>query len=117
MEIPVPVLRNTVVFVIIFTLNGIRDGIKLGKAVAAPLITAVDRLKLLAEGDIHSEVPNPTENDETAILLNCMAKTVQDLNKVISDISSDLAEMADGNFMIPVDEDYKGDCAPDGARF
>lgn len=99
----------TVVFVIIFTLNGIRDGIKLGKAVAAPLITAVDRLKLLAEGDIHSEVPNPTENDETAILLNCMAETVQDLNKVISDISSDLAEIADGNFMIPVDEDYKGD--------
>ncbi len=99
----------TVVFVIIFTLNGIRDGIKLGKAVAAPLITAVDRLKLLAEGDIHSEVPEPTENDETAILLNCMAETVQDLNKVITDISSDLAEIADGNFLIPVDEDYKGD--------
>ncbi len=99
----------TVVFVIIFTLNGIRDGILLGKAVAAPLITAVDRLKLLAEGDIHSEVPSPTENDETAILLNCMAETVQDLNKVISDIINDLAEIADGNFMIPVDEDYKGD--------
>lgn len=99
----------TVVFVIIFTLTGIRDGIKLGKAVAAPLITAVDRLKLLAEGDIHSKVPEPTENDETAILLNCMAETVQDLNKVITDISSDLAEIADGNFLIPVDEDYKGD--------
>lgn len=99
----------TVVFVIIFTLTGIRDGIKLGKAVAAPLITAVDRLKLLAEGDIHSKVPEPTENDETAILLNCMAETVRDLNKVITDISSDLAEIADGNFLIPVDEDYKGD--------
>ncbi|MDE7428951.1 MAG: methyl-accepting chemotaxis protein, partial [Lachnospiraceae bacterium] len=104
-------LALTVIFVIIFTLNGIRDGIKLGKAVAEPLIMAVDRLKLLAEGDIHSEVPEPTENDETAILLNCMAETVQDLNKVISDISSDLAEIADGNFMIPVDEDYKGDFA------
>ncbi len=104
-------LALTVVFVIIFTLNGIKDGNKLGKAVAEPLITAVDRLELLAEGDIHSEVPEPTENDETAILLNCMAETVQDLNKVISDISSDLAEIADGNFMIPVDEDYKGDFA------
>lgn len=104
-------LALTVVFVVIFTLNGIRDGIKLGKAVAEPLITAVDRLKLLAEGDIHSKVPEPTENDETATLLNCMAETVQDLNKVISDINNDLAEIADGNFMISVDEDYKGDFA------
>lgn len=102
-------LALTVVFVIIFTLNGIRDGIKLGKAVAEPLITAVGRLKLLAAGDIHSEVPTPMENDETAILLNCMAETVQDLNKVILDISNDLAEIANGNFMISVDEDYKGD--------
>ncbi len=101
----------TVIFVVFFTINGIRDGIKLGKAVAAPLITAVDRLELLAEGDIHSEVPEPTENDETATLLNCMAETVRDLNKVILDINGDLAEIADGNFMIPVDEDYKGDFA------
>lgn len=101
----------TVIFVVVFTVSGVRDGIKLGKAVAAPLITAVDRLKLLAEGDIHSEVPAPTENDETAILLNCMSETVQDLNQIILDINNDLAEIADGNFMISVDEDYKGDFA------
>lgn len=101
----------TVIFVVVFTLSGVRDGIKLGKAVAAPLNTAVDRLKLLAEGDIHSEVPAPTENDETAILLNCMSETVQDLNQIILDINNDLAEIADGNFMISVDEDYKGDFA------
>lgn len=104
-------LALTVVFVIAFTLVGIKQGVRLGKAVAGPLVTAVDRLKLLAAGDIHSEVPEPTENDETATLLNCMAETVQDLNKVISNISSDLAEIADGNFMISVDEDYKGDFA------
>lgn len=101
----------TVVFVVIFTVIGVRNGVKLGKAVAEPLSKAVDRLKLLAEGDIHSEVPEPAENDETAILLGCMTETIHDLNKVISDISSDLAELADGNFMINVDEDYKGDFA------
>lgn len=99
----------TIIFVIIFTIFGVKSGVKLGKAVAAPLNKAVDRLKLLAEGDIHSEVPHPTVNDETAILLSCMSETIGDLNKVISNISSDLAELAKGNFMIDVGEDYKGD--------
>lgn len=104
-------LMLTVICVVVFTVSGVKDGVKLGKAVAEPLIIAADRLKLLAEGDIHSEVPKPTENDETAILLNSMAETVQDLNKIILDINSDLAEIADGNFMISADEDYKGDFA------
>ena len=102
-------LGLTIVFVILFTFLGIKNGNKLGKAVALPLIKAVDRLKLLAAGDIHSEVPVPTENDETAILLNCLSETIQDLNTVILDISNNMAELAEGNFMIDVDEDYKGD--------
>ena len=40
-----------------------------------------------------------------------MSETINDLNKIISGISSDLAELADGNFTINVDEDYKGDFA------
>lgn len=104
-------LTFTIIFVILFTVFGVKSGKKLGKAVAAPLGKAVDRLKLLAEGDIHSEVPKPTENDETAVLLSCMSETIGDLNKVISYISNDLAELAEGNFMINVDEDYKGDFA------
>lgn len=107
----------TIAFVVIFTVIGVRNGINLGKAVAAPLGKAVDRLKLLAEGDIHSEVPEPTENDETAILLGCMSETIRDLNTIITGISSDLAELADGNFLIDVDEDYKGDFAQISASF
>lgn len=104
-------LTLTVIIVIVFTVRGIRNGITLGRAVAEPLNRAVDRLKLLAEGDIHSEVPAPEENDETKILLDCLAETIRDLNTIITDISSDLAELADGNFMINVDENYKGDFA------
>lgn len=104
-------LLLTVAFVVAFTVYGVKTGVTLGKTVAAPLGMAVDRLKLLAQGDIHSEVPEPIANDETAILLSCMAETIADLNKVIADISNDLAELADGNFMIDVAEDYKGDFA------
>ena len=102
-------LAFTVIFVAIFTVLGIQSGNKLGKAVADPIIRSVDRLKLLAAGDFHSAVPVPTENDETAILMDCLSETIYDLNTVISDISSQLAELADGNFMLDVNETYKGD--------
>ena len=65
----------TLIFVVAFTVYGIKVGVKLGHAVAAPLSRTVERLKLLAEGDIHSAVPEPTENDETKILLDCLAET------------------------------------------
>lgn len=102
-------LGLTVVFVIIFTLLGVQNGIRLGKAVAKPIITSVDRLKLLAAGDFHSDTPVPETNDETAILMNSLAETIHDLKAVVSDISSHLAELADGNFKITINEDYKGD--------
>lgn len=102
-------LLLTLVCVAVFTLLGVKSGVKLGKAVAAPLAATVDRLKLLAAGDIHTPVPAPTENDETAILLNCLTETIQDLNAVILHISDNLAALAEGNFMIDTAEDYKGD--------
>ncbi len=101
----------TLIFVVAFTVYGTKVGVKLGHAVAAPLSRTVERLKLLAEGDIHSVVPEPTENDETKILLDCLAETIRDLNTIITGISSNLAELADGNFMIDVEENYKGDFA------
>lgn len=107
----------TIAFVVIFTIIGVRSGVNLGKVVAAPLSKAVDRLKLLAEGDIHSEVPEAEENDETAILLGCMSETIRDLNTIITNISSDLAELADGNFLIDVNDNYKGDFAQISASF
>lgn len=107
----------TIAFVVIFTVIGVKSGVNLGKAVAVPLGKAVDRLKLLAEGDIHSVVPEAEENDETAILLGCMSETIRDLNTIITNISSDLAELADGNFLIDVDDDYKGDFAQISASF
>ncbi len=101
----------TILFVVAFTVYGVRVGVKLGHKVAAPLGRTVDRLRLLADGDIHSAVPEATANDETKILLDCLSETVRDLNTIITGISNDLAELADGNFMIDVEEDYKGDFA------
>lgn len=101
----------TIVFVVIFTLYGIKNGLKLGKNVIKPIDAVVERLKLLAEGDLHSDTPTPEENDETAILMTCLSDTVNDLKEVISDIDQHLAELSEGNFLIKVNDDFKGDFA------
>lgn len=101
----------TVVVVAAFTVYGIRKGIKLGKTIVQPINVVVKRLELLAEGDLHSDTPVPEVNDETAILMNSLAQTIQDLKNVIAGIDNRLAELAEGNFMIEVDGDYKGDFA------
>lgn len=101
----------TVAAVIIFTFIGIKNGISLGKAVARPIVTSVERLKLLAAGDLHSATPIPETNDETALLMDSLAETIQDLNTVIADISRHLKDLSGGNFKISIDEIYKGDFA------
>ncbi len=99
----------TIIIVIVFTVFGIRNGVKLGKKVVKPITVVVDRLKLLSEGDLHSDAPHPETNDETAILMNSLEQTIKDLRVVISDIDSHLAELSDGNFLITVGTDFKGD--------
>lgn len=104
-------LVSTAVFVIAFTLYGVRSGVQLGKKVVHPISVVVKRLQLLAQGDLHSDTPIPQVNDETATLMNSLTQTVQDLKNVIADIDGKLAELSEGNFRVSVDEDYKGDFA------
>ncbi len=99
----------TLIFVIVFTVIGILNGIQLGKTVAGPIITSVERLKLLSVGDFHSDIPVPETNDETATLMNSLSDTILELNTVISDISNCLAELANGNFQLTIDKNYDGD--------
>lgn len=104
-------LAFTAIFVVIFTLYGIKSGNKLGKEVVRPITMVVRRLELLAQGDLHTDTPVPETNDETATLMNSLAQTVGDLKSVITSIDDRLAELSNGNFVIRIDEDYKGDFA------
>ncbi len=99
----------TVIFVILFTLYGIKRGVGLGKKVVSPITMVVSRLELLAQGDLHTDTPEPVTNDETAILMNCLSQTIGDLKNIIADIDTHLAELSEGNFIIRIDDDYKGD--------
>lgn len=101
----------TIIMVVIFTLMGIKNGIKLGRLVAEPLGAAVERLELLSHGDLHSDTLIPETNDETAILMKSLDETIGKLKMVISEISDYLSEMAQGNFKVSVDHTYEGDFA------
>ena len=102
-------LAFTVICVVAFTIYGIKTGVKLGKNVVRPISAVVERLELLANGDLHSDTPVPEENDETATLMYCLAETIQDLKIVISEIDQHLADLSAGNFLIDIGDDFKGD--------
>ena len=104
-------LAVIVILVIVFTIAGIQIGTRLGKKIAAPMILSVERLKLLSEGDLHTESPKPMQNDETAVLMKSLASTIESLKIVVHDIDSELAELSDGNFTIKIEKTYAGDFA------
>lgn len=98
-----------IILIMLFCLAGVFIGRVKGRQIAAPLIQAVDRLKLLAAGDLHTEVPHVDTRDETQVLTDELRLTVNSLNDVVQDIGIMLGSMANGDFSITVDKDYVGD--------
>lgn len=100
-----------VVLAALAALAGVFIGRVSGKKIAAPIVLCVERLTALSKGDVHSDVPKPTQNDETSILLGGLEDTVTNLSEVINDIDFNLAEMSDGNLTVDVEKTYIGDFA------
>lgn len=65
-----------------------------------PIKLCADRLKLLADGDLKSEMPVVRSNDETGMLAQATNAIVSTLNAIIEDEDYLLSEMAHGNFDI-----------------
>lgn len=99
----------TIIIVIVLLVIGIRVAKTTGRKMAEPIILAANRIKLLAEGDLQTEVPLSDRNDETTVLLNSTRDTITELNEIIDDISNDLGKMSAGNFALKIDKMYVGD--------
>lgn len=99
-------LAAVIIIITIFT------GTFISKRIAGPIVACANRLKLLSEGDLHSEIPEATSNDETAALLNSLDKTVHILESVINDISYHLGKIVQGDFTTEVTSEYFGDLNP-----
>ncbi|MGC4018646.1 MAG: methyl-accepting chemotaxis protein [Muricomes sp.] len=87
---------SSVIILILGAYMARRIGTHIGGAVGA----CTDRLKLLATGDLTTEVPEIKSKNETLILAQSTSDIVHSQRTIIGDVSYLLSEMAEGNFNI-----------------
>ncbi len=85
-----------IITMILATIVANKYGIRIGGAVHQ----CAERLKLLAEGDLTTEIPAIESEDETKILAESTAIIVETQHKIINDAKHLLNEMAVGNFAV-----------------
>lgn len=90
----------TVVMLIASLIAAVIVARKIGNAIGNPINQCADRLKLLAEGDLESDIPEIESRDETLILAESTGTIVRRMNEIIGDTGYLLAEMAEGNFAV-----------------
>lgn len=91
--------------------SGIRISRQIGKVIGEPINACVDRLLLLAKGDLHSPMPVIDTEDETRVLADATESLADSLKVVIEDADYLLNELAGGNFAVTTtkEERYVGD--------
>lgn len=107
-------IYTTIFIVVLAMAAGILVALMAGKRIADPIIACTHRIRLLAEGDLHSDLPQVKRKDETAVLAKATETIVHNLSGIIQDISWGLGEMANGNFTADsrAKELYIGDFQP-----
>lgn len=96
-----------VTFVIGFLL--ITNGANL---IGNPINACIDRLKLLAEGDLKSEIPIAKNGDEIQILSETIKAINDKFSQFINDMTYILDEMSKGNLNLKCNIDYGNDFKP-----
>lgn len=86
--------------------------IRMAGNIATPIRKCVDRLVLLSNGDLHTEVPRTNAKDETHTLLEALNTTIESLQEDVNDVAYHLGQFADGNLSAVVERDYQGDFKP-----
>jgi methyl-accepting chemotaxis protein len=102
-------LLITLIISILSLIAAYAIGKKVSDNIANPIIFCADRLKKLAEGDLHTEIARTTRDDEIGMLIKSLGSTVKGLNVIINDVSFHLGAIADGDFSNKVDSEYNGD--------
>ena len=101
----------TIIIIIVMLLVATVITKNLAISIGDPLTQCTERFEKLAEGDLHSPMPNFDSNDEVGKLVKASAMMKSDMTNVISDIKYILNEMANGNFAVRTQNIgyYKGD--------
>ncbi|MEG2769970.1 MAG: MCP four helix bundle domain-containing protein, partial [Oscillospiraceae bacterium] len=100
---------SIILVMLVATAAAIGLGIVVARSISRPVVACADRLKLLSEGDLHTEVPKATSADEVGVMLTSLQSTTDFMTTIIGEIDRGLGEMARGNFDIATDIEFKGD--------
>lgn len=98
-----------IILTLLFVLLGIIIAFRISNAIAKPINAIVERVKGLAAGDLHAEVPVTNTNDEIEVLSTEFSTTVQQLNAYIGELRDVLKSISDGDLTAVTKQDYRGD--------
>lgn len=98
-----------ILITVLFILVSVFAVVHIANPMVKPIVGIMDRMQKISEGDLHSEVPPVYTGDEIETLCCSMGSTVQSLNSYIGEISQVLHSMAQGDFTVRAQLNYKGD--------
>ena len=84
---------------------GINTARIVGRNIGDAVKVCTERIRLLAEGDLESEVPKTTRQDEIKTLTEATETIVSSLRNVIHDMDDKLTQISNGKFNIEIDTD------------
>lgn len=103
----------SIVLLVIASAAAVVLAMRLSSGISRPIVQCCDRLDLLAQGDLHSPVPQINKRDETGRLAHSTGTIAAAFSGIIGDVTWGLDELADGNFTVTskAKELYIGDYA------
>lgn len=103
----------TGIFVLLALAVGIFRAKNIAKSIGKPVAECTARLKLLAEGDLKSPIPQVNTQDETKQLADATKSITQQISGIINDLEIGLDRIAEGDFTVKSQnyDLYQGDYA------
>ncbi|HEX3038261.1 MAG TPA: methyl-accepting chemotaxis protein [Oscillospiraceae bacterium] len=98
-----------IILMILFIAISFLVAFKIAKPIAQPIVRMVQRFEKLAQGDLHTEVPVISSENEIGVLSNSFATTVTTLDSYVSEISTVLTSLAEGDCTVETHQEYLGD--------
>ncbi|QIB69065.1 HAMP domain-containing protein [Aminipila butyrica] len=83
--------------------------LRLSKRLQRPLGRVTQRIATLAEGDLHTTIEVERTKDETEVLSQALADTVQRMNTYTTELSRVLSELSNSNLNVGVQGQFDGD--------
>lgn len=94
---------------LVFLLIGLFVAYRVASGIANPVRDMSDRIQLLSEGDLTSDISVIDRKDEIGTLNQSLINTVNFLREYITEISAVLGKISNGELNVEIEKEYIGD--------